>query len=136
MTLCNNAFIELANRFDDILSTSFEESPRGYKKRVIMVGDNLIRLMANSFYSLTWLNAKYANQSKPNQIDFNNLQQVEGASQSLTLKVYFDKAINSFETWIVNKTFHSCRLCNSCGGDYPISGGGGLESNRWKSFSE
>jgi hypothetical protein len=29
MTLCNNAFIDLANHLDDILSSSFEESPRG-----------------------------------------------------------------------------------------------------------
>jgi galactitol-specific phosphotransferase system IIB component len=34
MTLCNMAFIELSNRFEDILSTSFEESPKGDKTRV------------------------------------------------------------------------------------------------------
>lgn len=74
MSVCNTAFIDLANRFEDILSTSFEESPRGDKKRVIQVGDNLIKLMANSYYALTWLNAKYANETRPNQIDVNDLK--------------------------------------------------------------
>ena len=31
MTLCNNAFIDLARKMDDILSASFDESPRGDK---------------------------------------------------------------------------------------------------------
>ena len=39
MTLCNNAFIELSRRFDDVLSASFEESPRGDKQRVGIVAD-------------------------------------------------------------------------------------------------
>jgi hypothetical protein len=134
MTLCNNAFIDLSNRFEDILSTSFEESPRGDKKRVFKVGDNLIRLIANSFYSLTWLNSKYANQTKPGMIDFNNQQQVESVSQSATLKVFFDKAIKTFEQWVSNKTFQSCAFCDTCGGDYPINGGGGVSSFTWKSY--
>ena len=50
--------------------------------------------------------------------------------------MYFDKAIKSFELWVVNKTFHSCRLCDSCGGDYPISGGGGLTKNYWMSYAD
>ena len=29
MTLCNNAFVDLCFRFEDILASSFEESPRG-----------------------------------------------------------------------------------------------------------
>lgn len=31
MTLCNNAFIDLSRKMDDILSASFDESPRGDK---------------------------------------------------------------------------------------------------------
>ena len=58
MTLCNNAFIDLSNKLDDILSASFDEAPRGDKERVLAVADNLIMLIANSMYSLTWLNAK------------------------------------------------------------------------------
>lgn len=42
MTECNNAFTELADRFDDILASSFEESPRGDKKRVFVVADNIM----------------------------------------------------------------------------------------------
>ena len=61
MTLCNNAFIDLANHMDDILSSSFEESPRGEKKRVEKVANNLIKLLTNSYYSVTWVNSKYAN---------------------------------------------------------------------------
>jgi hypothetical protein len=77
MTLCNNAFIELSNRFEDIMSSSFEESPRGDKTRVFKVGDNLIKLLTNSFYSLTWLNAKYVNQTFPEtKVDPNNIPQV------------------------------------------------------------
>lgn len=74
MTLCNNAFADLANRLDDLLSASFEESPRGDKNRVKLVGDNLILLLQNSYYSITWLNAKFYNEKYPNQpIDTNNI---------------------------------------------------------------
>jgi hypothetical protein len=60
MTLCNNAFVDLASKIEDILSSSFEESPRGDKARVNKVADNLIKLLTNSYYSLTWVNSKYA----------------------------------------------------------------------------
>lgn len=65
MTICNNAFVDLASRFDDILAASFEESPRGDKQRVKLVADNIMMLIANSYYSLTWLNAKQYNSSHP-----------------------------------------------------------------------
>jgi hypothetical protein len=61
MTLCNNAFSDLSDRLEDILSSSFEESPRGDKARVNKVAENLIKLLINSYYSLTWVNSKYAN---------------------------------------------------------------------------
>lgn len=59
MTLCNNAFVDLSKRLDDILEASFGESPKGDKTRVGLVADNLIELITNSYYSVTWLNAKY-----------------------------------------------------------------------------
>ena len=96
MTLCNNAFVDLCNRFEDILSSSFEESPRGDKQRVLQVGDNLIKLMTNSFYALTWLNAKQYNKTNPNSIDLNNTVLVRKVSQEATLKISLDKAIKSF----------------------------------------
>jgi hypothetical protein len=61
MTLCNNAFTDLSDRLEDILSSSFEESPRGDKARVNKVAENLIKLLINSYYSLKWVNSKYAN---------------------------------------------------------------------------
>lgn len=76
MTLCNNAFVDLANRFDDILSASFDESPRGDKKRVQLVADNIMMLLTNSYYSLTWLNSKQYNKTNPNSIDINDLVRV------------------------------------------------------------
>lgn len=76
MTLCNNAFVDLCNRFDDILSASYEESPRGDKKRVKIVADNIMLLIANSYYSLTWLNAKQYNATNPGGVDFNNIELV------------------------------------------------------------
>jgi hypothetical protein len=59
MTLCNNAFVDLCNRFEDILTASFEESPRGDKTRVLLVADNIMQLITNSYYSITWLNTKH-----------------------------------------------------------------------------
>lgn len=76
MAECNIAFTDLTDRFDDILKSSFLESPAGDKTRVRKVGENLIKLLSNSYYTLTWLNAKQANESFPGQIDFNNLAEV------------------------------------------------------------
>jgi hypothetical protein len=42
MTLCNNAFADLCLRLNDILASSFDESPKGDKKRVGLVADNLM----------------------------------------------------------------------------------------------
>lgn len=72
MTLCNNAFVDLATKMEDILSSSYDESPRGEKKRVNSVATNLIQLLTNSYYSLTWINAKYANATFTTTIDYNN----------------------------------------------------------------
>jgi hypothetical protein len=60
MSLCNSAFRDLSDKMEDILSSSFEESPRGDKMRVGRVASNLIQLLANSYYSLAWVNAKFA----------------------------------------------------------------------------
>jgi hypothetical protein len=57
MTLCNNAFADVSQRMEDILSSSFDESPRGLKSRVNSLGDKLMTVLANSYYSLSWLNA-------------------------------------------------------------------------------
>jgi hypothetical protein len=103
---------------------------------VTTVADNLIKLMANSYYSVTWVNAKYSNQTNPNKIDVNDIRRVEEASQSKILKVYFDKAIKSYETWMINKSFRSCRLCDTCGGDYPINGGGGVTLFSWQGYMD
>ena len=86
MTLCNNAFIDLANRFEDILSTSFEVTPRGDKKRLIQVGDNLIKVLSNSYYSLTWLNAKFADSKSATKTDVNDQAKVKEAAKYGTLK--------------------------------------------------
>jgi len=77
MTLCNNAFVDLASKIEDILASSFEESPRGDKTRVNYVANNLIRLLTNSYYSLTWINAKFANETSTTPIDYNNTIIVE-----------------------------------------------------------
>jgi hypothetical protein len=68
MTLCNNAFVDLCKRVDDILGASFAESPRGYKERMGRIADNLLVLLTNAYYSLTWLNAKYFKQMHPNDL--------------------------------------------------------------------
>ena len=114
------------------MSSSFEESPRGDKTRVLQVGDNLIKLLANSFYSLTWLNAKYVNQTFPEtKIDPKNIPQVEQASQGNLLKYYLNTAITAFERWTVTKKFQTCRMCTTCGGDYPVYSGEGLSEGDW-----
>ena len=72
MTLCNNAFINLASRFEDILSSSFDESPRGDKNRMNNVAENIMMLLTNSFYTLTWLNSKQFNKTNPNYVNISN----------------------------------------------------------------
>jgi hypothetical protein len=57
MTLCNNAFVDLAQRMEDILSASFEEAPRGDPTRVKTVAGTLMNLLTNSYYSVTWVNS-------------------------------------------------------------------------------
>ena len=133
MTLCNNAFVDLCNRFDDLLSASFEESPRGDKKRVRAVADNIMGLIANSYYSLTWLNAKQYEQTHPNEkIDSADLVKVGQVSQATFLKHYFDnRAVAAYERWVATKKFQTCRLCTTCGGDYPTYGGEGLKADDW-----
>jgi hypothetical protein len=59
MTLCNNAFVDLASRIDDILAASFDEVPKGDKDRVGKVAERLLLLLSNAFYSITWVNGRY-----------------------------------------------------------------------------
>jgi len=68
MTLCNNAFVDLAKRMEDILSSNFNESPKGDKNRLSAVADHLIRLLTNSYYSLRWLNSSYYKSNHPEDI--------------------------------------------------------------------
>lgn len=107
MTLCNNAFVDLCNRFDDILSASFEEAPRGDKTRVLAVADNIMMLIANSYYSLTWLNAKQYNSTHPLEpIDQTDINMVGQVSQAQFLKHYYDtRAVASYERWTSTKKF-------------------------------
>ena len=75
MSGCNDAFIDLANRMEDVLSSSFDVVPRGDKHRMRAVGDGLMRLMQGSFYALTWVNAMYYKKTHPNDhiTDLNRL---------------------------------------------------------------
>jgi hypothetical protein len=57
MVICNNAFVELCDRFDDLLGAVFNEVPRGDPERVILVADYVMLLLSNSLYSLSWVNA-------------------------------------------------------------------------------
>ncbi len=139
MTLCNNAFVDLASKMEDILSSSFEESPRGDKARVNKVADNLIKLLTNSYFSLTWVNSKFAQETIKTPIDYNDTRIVLQIAQIPTLKKSLDKAIASVKTWSVTKKFESCRFCDSCGGDYPVYGGEGLrkpEVGWWLRFGD
>ena len=105
MSSCNSAFADLSTKVEDILSSSFEESPRGDKKRVGRVASNLMQLLANSYYSLAWVNAKFANETKGGNIIVSDAKAVASASQSGTLKFSFDKARASFEYWMATKSF-------------------------------
>lgn len=80
MTLCNNAFIDLANHLEDILSSSFEESPRGDVSRIEKVGTNIIKLLTNSLYSVTWVNTKYANETSQTPLNSSDIKKVNESS--------------------------------------------------------
>lgn len=68
MTLCNNAFIDMCKHLEDVLSSSFDVTPKGDKDRVNQIGDIFMELISNSFYTLTWLNAIHYNRTHPNEI--------------------------------------------------------------------
>lgn len=68
MTLCNNAFIDMCKHMDDVLSSAFDESPRGDKDRVNFVGDNFMELLSNSLYSLSWLNSIHYKRTHPDVV--------------------------------------------------------------------
>lgn len=107
MTLCNNAFIDLARRLEDILAASFDESPRGDKQRLQTVGDNLMQLLTNSFYSLTWLNARHYKATHPDTtVSDEDTDKIAQLSQSVSLKYYFDNnGIAAYERWLQNNKF-------------------------------
>ncbi|CDW84951.1 UNKNOWN [Stylonychia lemnae] len=133
MTLCNNAFIDLTNKMDDILSASFEEQPRGDKERVGAVADNLMMLLSNAMYSLTWLNAQQWKASHPNEfVAPEDTAKIQQLTQALTLKHYYQEhAVGAYANWMRDKKFSTCRLCQSCGGDYPTYGGEGYKEYDW-----
>ncbi|CDW87215.1 UNKNOWN [Stylonychia lemnae] len=133
MTLCNNAFIKLAKSLDDVLEASFEESPKGEKNRVFNLADNLMQRLMNSFYSITWLNAQQYKSSHPTeQISNDDTQKISEITQSITLQHYLkDHAIASYQKWLVEKKFSSCRLCSSCSNDYPLYQGSGEKEDDW-----
>jgi hypothetical protein len=81
--------------------------------------------LTNSYYSLTWVNAKFANETSTTPIDYSNTKIVEQIAQVPTLKKSLEKAIASVESWSLTKNFQSCRFCDTCGGDYPMYGGEG-----------
>lgn len=130
---CNIAFIDLCSKFEDILGASHNDVPRGELKRIRAVGDNIMTLLTNSMYSLSWLNAKYYNETHPaNPVDTKNIGQVRIASQADTLEFnYKEKAVASYERWTVVKAFHTCRMCTSCGGDYKTYSGEGMKRDDW-----
>jgi hypothetical protein len=132
-TLCNNAFADLSNRLDDILAATHDDVPKGDMRRIRAVGDNFIQLLTNSFYSLSWLNAKLYNETHPGApVNTADVNQVRRASQADTLEYYYrERAISSYERWTVIKAFHTCRLCSTCGDDYPTYGGEGFKRDDW-----
>lgn len=71
MTLCNNAFVDLSKRLEDIFSANFNEVPKGDKQRLSEVADNLLMLLTNSYYSLTWLNARFYKTMHPDDATAN-----------------------------------------------------------------
>ena len=133
MTLCNNAFIDLAKRLDDIFSSNFNESPKGDKERLSTVADNLILLLTNSYYSLTWLNSRYYKTTHPEDTTADtDTDRIAQISQQPSLKHYLDKhAIASYEKWMSTNKFQTCRLCTSCGGDWPNYMGEGYARGDW-----
>eukprot|EP00347_Sterkiella_histriomuscorum_P023347 403334993 len=133
MNLCNNAFIDLCNHLDEILDSSFYESPRGDKDRVNLVGDNLIELLTNSFYTLSWLNSVHYKIQHPEIIiDKDDTNRISAASQSVTFKYYYEHfAVAAYEKWTDKMKFQSCALCTSCGLDYPNYGGEGFKQDDW-----
>eukprot|EP00347_Sterkiella_histriomuscorum_P014024 403362451 len=133
MTLCNNAFIDLSKKLDDILSASFEESPRGNQTRVQFVGDGLMLLLSNALYSLSWVNAKYYKNIHPEVVIADtDTQKIAQISQATTQQNYYDTyGVAAYERWAQKMKFQTCRLCTSCGGDYPVYGGEGFKENEW-----
>eukprot|EP00347_Sterkiella_histriomuscorum_P003760 403363054 len=133
MTLCNNAFIDLCNHMDDVLASSFDESPRGDKDRVNFVGDTFMELLSNSLYSLSWLNSAHYKKMHPQVvIDKDDTLKISEISQSVTLKYYYENyAVAAYERWTEKMKFQTCRLCTTCGGDYPNYGGEGFKQDDW-----
>ena len=132
MTGCNSAFMDLANRMDDILEANFNMAPRGDKERVNKVADLLMKMIINGYYSLTWVNTlNFIERNPSTEIHPENIEEVEEASQSKHLSFYYNRAVKSFEKWVGVQKFQTCRFCSSCGGDYPSYGGEGVMEGSW-----
>jgi hypothetical protein len=124
LSKCYNAYLHLCSRVDRILETNFDISPRGDMNRVRPTGSNLISLLTSSLYTITWLNSEYYHAKFPaEKIDPNDKARVNQISDYEYLDDNLKKAIGYFEKWTVKTRFESCRMCTSCGGDYPTYGG-------------
>ena len=66
-----------------------------------MVGDNLMLLLSNAFYSLSWVNARYYKTMHPTVvIEDTDTQKIAQVSQAETLKHYYEgHAVAAYERW-------------------------------------
>src|SRR4051812_28477691 len=112
MSECNNAFIGLADKVEDILSSSYRMTPMGDKNRVGKVASYLLALLAQSMETLTWLNTKsFVRDNANNSLyssQFGDVDFLKRVSQYENFKSSYDKAEASFKKWVIEKKFQSC----------------------------
>lgn len=103
MTLCNNAFVDLSSRMNDILGACFEAPYRGDPDRVKRVAGALMNLLSNAYFSVTWVNAEHYKATHPNEYIANtDTAKISAVAQVSTLKHYYDNhAIAAYERWAV-----------------------------------
>ena len=97
------------------MQSSFDSEPKGDKTRVRRAGILLVKTLLNSMYTLNWLNTLKIADAKPD----------------LTLRQQYDSGVNAFNKWTKTLKYQSCRLCQSCGGNYPNYGGHGFTEGDW-----
>ena len=124
ITDCNYAFKQVCTLFDELLLKNFKLEPKGDKQRVIDLANDVMDLIVNSYYSVTWLNTNHYKQKNPEKVlDPTDIKMIEIMSEAKYLKEDYDHAVNAYERWVVNKIFQTCRLCDSCGGNFPQENG-------------